>query len=237
MDQDATWYGGRPRPRRLCVRCGPRSPPQKGACLLWPNGWMDQDGTWHGDKSQPRGHSPLPNFWPISIVAKRLDGCIKLPLGMDVDLSPGDLVIDGDPIPCPKSGRSLPPQKKKFGHVYCDQTAGCIKMPLGTEVDISPGDFVLDETPLPLSKRGRSPTIFSPCLLRPNGCMDQDATWYGARSRPRRHCVRWGPSSPPQKGGEALFPNFWPVSIVAKRLDGSRWHLAWTWALVQTTLC
>ena len=24
--------------------------------------------------------------------------------------------------------------------------------------------------------------------------MDQDATWYGARSRPRRHCVRWGHS-------------------------------------------
>jgi len=30
MDRDATWYGGRPRPRRLCVRCGPRSPPPEG---------------------------------------------------------------------------------------------------------------------------------------------------------------------------------------------------------------
>jgi len=28
MDQDVTWYGGRPRPRRLCVRWGPL--PQKG---------------------------------------------------------------------------------------------------------------------------------------------------------------------------------------------------------------
>jgi len=27
------------------------------------------------------------------------------------------------------------------------------------------------------------------------------------------------------------------MSIVAKRLDGSRWHLAWRWALVQATLC
>jgi len=25
MDQHATWYGGRPQPRRLCVRWGPRS--------------------------------------------------------------------------------------------------------------------------------------------------------------------------------------------------------------------
>jgi len=38
-DEDAaTWYGGRPRPRRHCVRWGPISPPPpKGPCLLWPN--------------------------------------------------------------------------------------------------------------------------------------------------------------------------------------------------------
>jgi len=29
IHQDATCYGGRPRPRRHCVRCGPRSLPQK----------------------------------------------------------------------------------------------------------------------------------------------------------------------------------------------------------------
>ena len=43
--QTDTWYGGRPRPRRLCVRWGPTSPLQKGGrapifgpCLLGPNG-------------------------------------------------------------------------------------------------------------------------------------------------------------------------------------------------------
>jgi len=40
-------------------------------------------------------------------------------------------------------------------------------------------------------------------MLRPNGCMDQDVTWYGARPRPRQLCVRWGPISPPQKGSRA----------------------------------
>jgi len=30
MDQDGTWYGGRPQPMGLCVRCGPSPPPQKG---------------------------------------------------------------------------------------------------------------------------------------------------------------------------------------------------------------
>jgi len=37
--------------------------------------------------------------------------------------------------------------------------------------------------------------------------------------------------------GKARLPNFRPMSIVAKRLDGSTWHLAWRWALVQATLC
>ena len=96
MDQDVTWYGARPRPRQLCVRWGPRSPSPKrgrspaqifGPCLLWPNGWMDEAGTWHAGRPQPRrlcvrwepspppqkGPSPLPNFLPISVVAKRLD--------------------------------------------------------------------------------------------------------------------------------------------------------------------
>ena len=44
------------------------------------------------------------------------------------------------------------------------------------------------------------------------------------------------PALPPQIGGGAPSPYFRPMSIVAKRLDGSRWLLAWRWALVQATL-
>ena len=50
----------------------------------------------------------------------------------------------------------------------------------------------------------------------PNGCVDQDAAWYGGRRRPTRHCVRWGPSSPPLSGTAPpifghcpLLPNGW----------------------------
>ena len=74
MHQDATWYGGRPQPRRLCVRWGSTFPSPKGAqsspifgqCPLWPNDWMHQGATWYGGRSQPRrlcvrwGRSPLP---------------------------------------------------------------------------------------------------------------------------------------------------------------------------------
>jgi len=36
-------------------------------------------------------------------------------------------------------------------------------------------------------------------VLWPNGWIDQDAIWYGCRPRPRRHCIRWGPSPSPKK--------------------------------------
>ena len=54
-------------------------------------------------------------------------------------------------------------------------------------------------TQLPLPK-GAQPPIFGQYLLRPIGFMDQDVTWYGARPRPRRLVVRWGPSYPQRKG-------------------------------------
>ena len=61
MDQDATWCGGRPRPRPHCARWGPSSPSPKpqppqifGPCLLWPNGWMHQDATWYVGMPRPR---------------------------------------------------------------------------------------------------------------------------------------------------------------------------------------
>jgi len=133
MDQDVTWYGARRRPRRLFVRGKPRSPSQKGErppifgpCLLWPNGWINAPGTWRGGRPQIRrlcvrwgasspspkgGGAPLPNFRPISIVSKTAER-IKMPLGTDVGLSPGDFVLDGDPVHLSKRGRSPPPKKK-----------------------------------------------------------------------------------------------------------------------------
>jgi len=84
--------------------------------------------------------------------------------------------------------------------MYCGQTVGCMKLPLGMEVGLSPGDICVRWGPSPpLRKRTQQPQLFGPCPLWPNGCMDQDATWYRGRLRLRRHCVRWGPSSP-QKG-------------------------------------
>jgi len=38
----------------------------------------------------------------------RHTGCIKMPLGMDVGLSTGDFVFDGDPVPPPQKGGGAP---------------------------------------------------------------------------------------------------------------------------------
>jgi len=60
-------------------------------------------------------------------------------------------------------------------------------------------------TQLP-SAKGTQPQIFGPYLLWSNGWVDQDATWYGGRPRPKRHCVRWGSSSTfPKKGKASQF--------------------------------
>jgi len=80
----------------------------------------------------------------MSIVAKRTAGWIKMPLGTEVGLGPGDIVLDGDPPP-PKGTH---PQSS--AHVYCGQTAVCIRIPLGTEVSLSLGDIVFDGDPAPL---------------------------------------------------------------------------------------
>jgi len=67
----------------------------------------------------------------------------------------------------------------------------------------------------PRKKGTPTPPIFGPCLLLPNGWMDQDATWYRSKRRPRRRCVRWGRSShikgaqPPVFGSYPFCPNGW----------------------------
>jgi len=99
-----------------------------------------------------------------------------------------------------------------WANVRCGQTTGWTKMPFGVEVGLGPGDFVLDGVPAPPMK-GAQPPVFGPCLLWPNGWMDEDATWYGSSPRSLPHCVRRGPSSPPRKGHSSL-PSFRPMSIV-----------------------
>jgi len=65
-------------------------------------------------------------------------------------------------------------------------------MKLGMQVGLGPGHIMLSGDPAPPPLKEHNPPVFGPYLLRPNGCMDQDVTWYGGRPRPRWLCVAWG---------------------------------------------
>jgi len=124
-----------------------------GPCLLWPNRWMDQDATWYRCRPRPRRHcvrwgpsSPPPQKKRYSpqfsthVYCGETAVCIRIPLGTEVGLSLGDIVLDGYPAP-PRLKRYSP---QFSANVRCDQTVGWTKMPLGMEVGLGPGDFVFD---------------------------------------------------------------------------------------------
>jgi len=92
---------------------------------------------------------------------------------------------------------------------YCGQTVGRIKMNLAVQVGLRPGHIVLHGVPAvdpapPHNGAGAPPPIFGPCLLWPNGWMDDDATQYRSRPLPRPHRVRRGPICALVKGNNIL---------------------------------
>jgi len=84
MDQDVTWYGARPWPRRLCVRWGPSCPLVGG-----------------------------PPKFSAHVYCGQMAGWMKMVLGMEVGLSPGNFVLDGDTVPFPQKG--VEPSSLIFG--------------------------------------------------------------------------------------------------------------------------
>jgi len=142
--------------------------------------------------------------------------------GMQVNLGPGHIVLDGDPAPLPKRGRVPTPIFDPFlswpnGWMHQDATwyGG---RPQPRQLCVRWGHSS------PPQKWGGAPQFSAHVYCGQTSWMDQDATWYGGRHLSRRHCVTWGPSSSPQKGCSPS-PNFQPMSIVAKRLYVSGYHL------------
>jgi len=70
MDKDATLYGCKPRPRRRCVRWGGSSPPPE------------------------KGHVPQ---FSVHVYCGQMASWVKTPLGTQVDLGQGHIVLDGVP--------------------------------------------------------------------------------------------------------------------------------------------
>jgi len=84
---------------------------------------MIQDATGRtvldGDPApSPQWVEPPPQF-SAHFYCGHTAACIKMPLDMEVGLSPGDFVLDGDAAPLPK--KEAEPQF--LAHVYCGQMA------------------------------------------------------------------------------------------------------------------
>jgi len=143
-----------------------------------------------------------------------------MPLGVELGLGPGDFVLDGNPAPLPKKGAEPP---KNSAYVYYGQMAGWIKLVLGMEVGFSPGYFVLDGDPAPLPEKGAQFSAHFYCGQM-GGCIKMPLGMEVGLS-PGDFVLDGDPAPLLKKRAEP--PNFWPMFIVSKRLDGSRWHLAW----------
>jgi len=110
---------------------------------------------------QKRGQSPHQQF-SAHFCCGQTAGCIKVPIGMEVGLSPGDFVLHGNP-------------SRRF---VCTLVTWCKK-----------ALYKYSSFPF-FPKNGRSPPIFGSRLLWPNGCIGHDNTWYRGRHWSTRHCVR-----------------------------------------------
>ena len=139
---------------------------------------------------------------------------IKMMFGTEVGLGPDDTVLDKDPAPPLQKGVD-PLANFRPMSIVAKQLDGS-RWHLAWRWALVQATLCYRWGPSSPPKKG---AIFGPFLLWPNGCMHQVATWYGGRPQSRRLCVRRGHSYP-QKKGTPTPTQFWPMSIVAKRLDG-----------------
>jgi len=116
-----------------------------------------------GDPAAPRKKGTSPTQSLADVCCGQMGGWLKMPLGTEVNLGPGDVVLDGiaGPLPPPLKGTQPP----VFVHVYCVETAGWMKTPLGTEVDLGGPGHVLDGDPSPPRNGHSSPPSFQPMSI------------------------------------------------------------------------
>ena len=152
----------------------PPQSPQFSAHVLWPNGWMDQDATRYGGIPRPRRNcvrwgtsTPKKGAHPpfsAHVYCGQTAVCTRIPLGTEVGLMLGNIMLDGDPVPPPRKGTA----PKFSARVLYGQTAGWMKTPLSTEVDLGPVDIAIHGDPAPPAKKAQQPPpLCGPGLLWP----------------------------------------------------------------------
>jgi len=141
MDQDATWFGDRPRSGHIMLDEDPAPPTERvtAAPTFVVHVYCGQTARWIK---------------------------IKMSFGTKVGLIPGHFVLYGDPAPPQKGGTAA---RQFSAHVYCGQTAAWIKMSLGTEVGLPRPHCVTWGSSSPPPKEAQQPQLFCSNLLLLNG--------------------------------------------------------------------
>ena len=103
----------------------------------------------------------MPHRFSAHVHYRQTAGWIRIPLGTEVGLDPGDIVLDGDPLPPHGKGHS---SRHFYAHVCCGQTTEWIKVPPATD-RLGPCDIVLDGPGSGSPKeRGTAAPTFRPLL-------------------------------------------------------------------------
>jgi len=110
-----------------------------------------------GTQLPPKKGTPTPIEVLAHVYCGQTAGWIKVLLDTEVNLGPGDVVLDGVAAPIRGTG----PQFSV--HVYCGQMAGWVKTPLGTEVDLGSGHRRGPSSYL--RERGTAPLSFLPMSI------------------------------------------------------------------------
>jgi len=244
MDENATWYGSRPRPRPHCVRREPSSPresgtaasPLFGPCLLWPRSPISATA------------ELLLRFFGLPFIkrfALCYDTVVRLSILSVCDVGvlwrngwidqldetwragrpqPGHIVLYGDQLFPPK-GRS----PKIFGPYLLWPNGWMDQGDTWHGGGLRSRHIVLDRNPAPFSEKEAEPLQFS-------------AHFYCGQTAA---CIRIGlplgmevglslgdialdedPAPPPLIRGTQ--PSVWTMSVVAKRLYELKCHLVWS---------
>jgi len=112
---------------------------------------------------------------------------------MEVGIGPGDIVLDGDPAPPPQRGTALNFRPMSVMTKWL-VASSCHLVRRYRPRPPPRRHVVLDGTHPPKGGR-QQPPLFAHILWL-KGSIDQDAILY-REARPRRHYVRWGPTSTP----------------------------------------
>jgi len=120
--------------------------------------------------------------------------------------------------------------------LYCGQMVGRIKMKLGVRVGLGAGHTVLDGDPAAPPPKGHIPQFLA------HICCGQMVGWIKMSRGVEvglspSHIVLDGHEAPPTKKWAQPPPNFRPMSVVAKRLYGSKCFLVRRLALTWAALC